>query len=324
MTTPKVWAVTDGKAGMESQCVGLAEALGLKPEIKRIRLRKLWRDFSPYINIFKRMAFSRKGDRLQPPWPDMVIATGRQSVLPALHIKKMSGGKTFLVQIQNPAIPTSNFDMVIVPEHDKLEGKNVVAVQGALHRVTPEILKAEADKWAPHFAHLPRPYVAVLLGGSNGSYRLDPAVMMQLGPQLAALSKKEKVSLLVTPSRRTGDANMVLLSALLHDCAHSIWDGKGDNPYYGMLGLADAIVVTCDSINMISESCRTGKPVYVVQLPGQSDKFSHFYQGLIADGRIRMFNGALASDTWQPRPLDEMTRVAALVKDAYLSKNPAK
>ena len=307
---------------MESQCVGLAEALGLKPEIKRIRLRKFWRDFSPYVNIFKRMAISRKGDKLHAPWPDMVIATGRQSVLPALHVKKMSGDKTFLVQIQNPIIPASNFDMVIVPEHDRLEGKNVVSVKGALHRVSPDILKVEADKWAPQFTNLPRPFVAVLLGGTNGAYRLDPQVIMQFGPQLANLSKQEKVSLLVTPSRRTGEANMVLLSALLHDTAHFIWDGKGDNPYYGILGLADAIVVTCDSINMISESCRIGKPVYVVHLPGHSDKFSHFHQSLIADGRIRMFDGTFTKDAWQPKPLDEMARVAELVKQAYLAKTP--
>lgn len=304
---------------MESQCVGLAEALGLTPVIKRVRLRKFWRDFSPYINLWKRLAISRKGDRLRPPWPDMVIASGRQSILPALHIKQMSGGKTFLIQIQNPAIPTSNFDMVIVPEHDKLEGKNVVSVQGALHRVTPEILKAQADKWAPAFAHLPRPYVAVLLGGSNGAYKLDPRFIMQFGEQLSALSKKEKVSLLVTPSRRTGDANMVLLSALLHDCPHMIWDGQGDNPYYGMLGLADAIIVTCDSINMVSEACRTGKPVHVVQLPGHSDKFSSFHQSLLIDKRIRFFDGSLVN--LSPKPLDEMSRVASLVRDTYLAKN---
>lgn len=308
---------------MESQCVGLAEALGLTPQIKRTRLRKFWRDFSPYINVCSRMAFSRKGDKLQPPWPDMVIATGRQSILPAQHIRKMSGGKTFLVQIQNPVIPPSNFDVVIVPEHDKLEGKNVISVQGALHRVSTTMLQEQAQKFAPHFAHLPRPYVAVLLGGTNGAYKLDPAVMMQFGPQLAELSKKEKVSLLVTPSRRTGDANMVLLSALLHDCPNYIWDGKGDNPYYGMLGLADAIIVTCDSINMVSEACRTGKPVYVVQLPGHSDKFASFHQSLVASGNIRFFDGNLGNGQPQKsiNPLDEMTRVAALVRNAYLSKN---
>lgn len=303
---------------MESQCIGLAEALGLKPEIKRVRLRKFWRDFSPYVNVFTRMAFSRKGDKLRAPWPDIVIASGRQSILPALHIKKMSGGKTFLIQIQNPAIPTSNFDMVIVPEHDKLEGKNVVSVQGALHRVTPDVLKAEADKWAPAFAHLPRPYVAVLLGGSNSVYKLDPRFIMQFGEQLSALSKKEKVSLLITPSRRTGDANVVLLSALLHDCPHVIWDGKGDNPYFGMLGLADAIIVICDSINMVSEACRTGKPVHVVQLQGHSEKFASFHQGLLADKRIRFFDGTLVN--WSPKALDEMTRVATVVRDTYLAK----
>ncbi|NDE90772.1 MAG: hypothetical protein EB059_06490 [Alphaproteobacteria bacterium] len=302
---------------MESQCIGLAQALGVTPMIKRIHLRKFWRDLSPYVTLGSRIAFSRKGDTIEPPWPDIVIASGRQSILPALLIKKMSGGKTFLVQIQNPAIPTSNFDLVIVPEHDKLEGKNVISMQGALHRVTPELLQSEAQKWAPSFAHLPKPHVAVLLGGSNAVFKLDPRAVMKFGPQLAALSKQQNLSLLVTPSRRTGEVNMVLLSALLHDCGHIIWDGEGDNPYYGMLGSADAIIVTCDSINMVSEACRTGKPVYVIPLQGHSDKFSSFHQHLLADGRIRMFDGTLDLNWPQHTPLDEMARVAELVRKAY-------
>lgn len=316
--TPTCWVITDGKAGMESQCLGLAEAMGLQPVVKRVRLRRLWRELSPYLVIGKRFSLSRKGDTLEPPWPDIVIATGRLSIIPALYVKKMSKGKSFLVQIQNPAIPTGYFDAVIVPRHDRLEGANVIATQGALHRVTPEMLVREAAKWAPHFAHLPRPYVVVLLGGSNGAYQLQPSEIMQLGPQLAALAVREKASLLVTPSRRTGEANIALLSALLHDSPAYIWDGKGENPYYGMLGLADAFIVTCDSINMISEACRTGKPVHVVKLPGQSDKFESFHEALRSAGCIRTFDGTLQN--WSYDPLNEMVRVAALIAGQYRAR----
>lgn len=303
---------------MENQCVGLAEAMGLKPVVKRIRLRRLWRELSPYLLLGKAMAFNSKGDAVNPPWPDMVIATGRQSVLPALHIKEQSRGKTFLVQLQNPVVQLQEFDVVIAPEHDQLQGKNVIAPQGALHRLAPAMLEKEAAKWAPAFAHLPRPYVAVLLGGTNASYRLDPSVTMQIGPQLAAFSKNEKASLLVTPSRRTGEDNRVLLSALLHDCPASIWNEKGDNPYYGMVGLADAFIVTNDSINMISEACSTGKPVYMLKLPGHSDKFDLFHQAMLRSNRIRLFDGKL--EQWHYAPLDEMSRIAALVAERFLAK----
>jgi mitochondrial fission protein ELM1 len=314
---PSCWVVTDGKAGMESQCIGLAETLGLKPEIKRVRLRKLWRELSPYLLFGKRMAVSRKGDPLQPPWPDLVIGTGRLSIVPSLYIKEMTKGRSVHVQIQNPVLPTDLFDAVIVPQHDRLEGKNVISMIGALHRVTPELLAGEAAKWAPRFAHLPRPWVAVLLGGSNGAYRLDPKVIMELAPRITNMIKQEGGSLLITSSRRTGEANTVLLSNLVHDCPHFMWDGPmngnmGDNPYYGMLGLADAILVTADSINMVSEACRTGKPVHVIKLPGHSEKFALFQQSLLDRNCIRFFDTAL--EKWDYTPLAEMERVAGLVR----------
>lgn len=303
---------------MESQCLGLAEAMGLEPVVKRVRLRGLWRDLSPHLLFGMRTALSRKGDALDPPWPDIVIASGRQSVLPSLYIRKMTGGKSFHVQIQNPAISLGHFDCVVVPAHDGLQGPNVISVDGALHRVTPDLLKKEAEKWAPRFSHLPRPYVAVLLGGNNASYRLDPRFVMEWAPQLAAMAENEKASLLVTPSRRTSGAVSALLSTLLHNTHHYFWDGKGDNPYYGMLGLADAVVVTCDSVNMISESCSTGRPVHVVKLPGHSDKFASFHQAMLKAGRIRFFGGAL--EHWQPAPFNEMQRVAQMVEAAYALK----
>ncbi len=307
---------------MESQCVGLAEAMGLQPVVKRVRLRKLWRDFSPYLNIGKRFCISHKRDQINPPWPDIVIASGRHSILPSLYIKEMTGGKSFNVQIQDPALWHDRFDAVIVPAHDKLSGSNIISTEGALHRVNPAFLAAESAKWMPTFAHLPKPYTAVILGGSNSVYTLTPKEIMQLGPKLEAISKAQKTSLLITPSRRTGAANMALLRALLHDCPTYIWDGEGDNPYYGMLGAAENFIVTCDSINMISEACSTGKPVYVVKLPGGSDKFNGFHQKFLRSGRIRFLEDKLES--WpQDEPLREMERVAALIRRRYDARKAA-
>jgi mitochondrial fission protein ELM1 len=180
------WVVTDGKAGMESQCVGLAEALGLTPVIKRVRLRWLWRQLTPYVRTGGRAQFSRGSDKLAPPWPDLLIATGRHSVAASLLVKKLSGGQTKTVQLQNPAISPNHFDLVVVPRHDRLKGKNVVITRGALHRITPESLRNGAERLAFQFMKLNRPYIGVLLGGSNAAYRMGPEEATTLARQLVA------------------------------------------------------------------------------------------------------------------------------------------
>ena len=226
--------------------------------------------------------------------------------------KKDGGAGTFTVQIQNPVIDPSRFDLVVVPRHDTLSGKNVMTTRGSLHRVTPEMLKREAEKFLPQIAQLPSPRIAVLIGGSNAVYSLTPREMKTLAAQLAAIAKRDG-SLMITPSRRTGAENMSILQDALRGTNSYIWDGQGDNPYYGMLGLADAILVTCDSVNMVSEACSTGKPVMVIELPGGSDKFRRFHQAMRDDGMTRPFRGAI--EKWNYAPLDDMRLVADRIRE---------
>jgi uncharacterized protein len=301
---------------MENQCLGLAEAMGLQPIVKRIKLRMPWRQLSPYLRMGKRFAFSNAGDSIEPPWPDLLIATGRHSIPAALRVRKQSLKQkppgTLVVQLQDPVISPARFDLVIVPRHDGLTGKNVMTTRGALHRVTPSMLQREAEKLLSRVAHLPRPYVAVLVGGSNAVYQLTPREMIPLTVQLAELAKEKSASLIVTPSRRTGDANLAILQAGLHEVPHFIWDNNGDNPYYGMLGLADYVLATCDSVNMVSEACTTGKPVFVIDLPGGSDKFRRFHQTMRDDGLTRPFTGHLENYSYQP--LDDVRLVADRIR----------
>ena len=277
---PEIWVVTNGTPGMENQCLGLAEAMRLHPIVKRVHVPKVWREIVLHLSCGWR--FALRGTDLKPPWPDLLIATGRTSVVASLYVKRVAGAKTFTVQLQNPRVSVKRFDRVIAPAHDELAGDNVIQTTGSMHRVTSELLQNEAAKWAPRFAHLPHPRVAVLVGGSNSSYRFGLQEANDLGVKLAALARNENVGLLITPSRRTGDANIAQLSSTLRHCNAVIWDGRGDNPLYGMLGLAQSIVATCDSVNMITEACSTGKPVQIVQLPGYSRAFAAFQQRLIA------------------------------------------
>jgi mitochondrial fission protein ELM1 len=321
---PVCWCLTDGRPGMENQAVGLAEAMGLTPVVKRVFLKTPWRILSPHITAFKRYAISKRGDQIEAPWPDILIATGRPSILPSLYVKGQSGGRTFTVQLQDPVSLRHRFDRIVVPAHDGLSGKNVIVMDGALHRITPERLAAEAPRWESRFAHIPHPRVAVLLGGPNARYSLGNEEIGQLAAQLKALAA-QGFGLLITGSRRTGAANIEALQKALEGLPAFISDGSGDNPYFGMLAHADAFIVTCDSVNMVSEACSTGKPVHVLMLPtpgrrgGESrDKFHRFHESLQKSGRTRVFNGRL--ETWSYEPLREMERVARLVRETYLAR----
>jgi uncharacterized protein len=308
---PVCWVVTDGHAGMEIQCIALAEAMGLVPVVKRIRLRAPWRQLTPFLRMGCRYATGPGGDPLTPPWPDLLIGCGRQSTAASFAVKRASGGRTFTVHIQDPQVSPRRFDLVVVPRHDKLRGENVLVTRASLHRITPARL-AEARAAAPErLTALPVPRVAVLIGGSNAVYRLTPIVMGEVAETLARLARETGAGLMVTPSRRTGTDNEAILRARLGAVGAEVWDGTGPNPYFAYLALADVIVVTCDSVNMVSEACATGKPVYVIELEGGSPKFRSFLDGLYKDGLARPFTGSLAA--WEHPPFDDTAETAAEV-----------
>lgn len=306
------WVVTDGKAGMEIQCLGLAEAMGCVPVIKRISVTKPWR-WMPAALVRKPFeTLGPKGDFLSPPWPDLWIASGRQAVPVTRDIRALSGGRTFTVQVQNPAIDPAAFDLIVTPEHDRLRADNVLTTRGALGRVTAERLAAAAEHFEPLYAQLPARRVAVLIGGNNKVFRMTAKLMTQLTEQLARLAREQGVGLMVTPSRRTGARNEAILRRGLEGLPAQIWDGNGENPYFGMLGLADAIICTGDSVNMVSESASTGKPVHIVHLEGGSAKFRRFHKAMEEAGITRPFTGAL--EEWSYTPLDETHRIAGEIR----------
>ncbi len=306
------WVMSDGKAGMEGQCLGLAEALGLTAVVKRIQVTKPWRWLPPQLIPDPLGVLGPKGDRLGPPWPELVIASGRHTVAPSIALRRASQGLSFTVQVQNPAVDPGNFDLIIAPRHDRLDAPNVIATTGALNRITPERLAAAAVHYRLQFAHLPRPLVAVLIGGNNKAYRLTHGIARRLGGQLAELSRRRGAGLLVTPSRRTGTKIMEILRRSLNGRPAEIWDGDGENPYLGYLASADAFVVTEDSVNMVTEAATVGKPVYLVELAGGSAKFRRFHETLRSAGVTRPFEGKL--ETWSYAPLRDTEIAAAEIR----------
>ncbi|MFQ5785930.1 MAG: mitochondrial fission ELM1 family protein [Alphaproteobacteria bacterium] len=312
MAATTCWVLSDGKPGHENPCRGLAEAVGLDTVVKRVAPRAPWSHLPPRLWFAPFRAPGPGSDALAPPWPDLMIAAGRQTVALSIAIRKASGGRTFTVQVLKPQAPLERFDLVAAPAHDCAEGANVIATIGALNRVTPRRLEAEAARFAATVARLPTPRVAVLVGGDGKRHRLTPAVAAGIGARLDAFARDAGAGLMVTPSRRTGAASAAALGERLDPARTVMWNGEGDNPYFGYLGLADAIVVTGDSIAMVSEACTTGKPVYVLDLPGGAAKFRRFHRDLRDTGRTRRFDGRLES--WRYPKLDETARVAAEVR----------
>lgn len=315
------WIASAGVIGMENQCKGLAEALDFEPIIKKIVLRPPWKQLAPFLRRGLRFAFATESDSLAQPWPDLVICSGRAGGMAALHVQRMAakaGKRVYTVYIQNPVISPSRFDVVAVPRHDRLEGDSVITTRGSLHRVTDGLLEKEAVAFRDDFSDLPERRIAVVIGGSNSVYQLTPKEMRPLAKQLAALAKEENIGLMVTASRRTGKENLAILQEELKGTPHKIWDGNGPNPYYGMLGLADTILVTADSVNMVSEACSTGKPVYILPLAGGSGKFRRFHQALRDDGMTRIFKGKL--EHWEYQKLNDVELVAMRVREAMVKK----
>jgi mitochondrial fission protein ELM1 len=210
--------------------------------------------------------------------------------------------------VQHPRIDPARFDLIVVNRHDGLTGPNVFVTRTALHRATPARLAEAAAVWTPRLAHLPRPLVAVLVGGSNGRFRLDAAVATALGASLAGMMQADRVGLALTPSRRTSEDAQAALRGAIAPLGGWMWDMDGDNPYFGLLALADAIVVTEDSVSMVSEAVATSAPVLLAALPGRSRRIRRFNHYLQEDGRVRPFAGRL--DLWPVTPIDD-TQAAA-------------
>lgn len=310
--TPTCWVVSDGRAGIENPCLGLAEAVGLSPAVKRIALRSPWRQTTPYLPLPGiGLALAAGSDRLDPPWPDLLISSGRQAVALSMAVGRRSP-RTVRVHIQNPGVPFDRFDLVSLPRHDGKSGANLVESIGAIHRVTPEKLATAAIDGAPLAVGRVRPLVAVMIGGSNRFCRLTPDLMAGVAARLAALVREQGVGMLITTSRRTGAENEAILKDALAGLPVFIWDGSGPNPYFGMLALADALIVTSDSVAMVSEAASTGKPVHVIDLPGNAPKFQRFHDLLRQSGITRPFLGRL--EHWNYQPLDDTRQLAHRVR----------
>ncbi|HEY2179756.1 MAG TPA: mitochondrial fission ELM1 family protein [Caulobacteraceae bacterium] len=302
--TLTAWAVTTGEMGMRTQARGLATAVAQAVVEKTIT--RGWP--------------SPGGDRLEPPWPDLIVSCGRRSVRHVLAARKASGGRTLAVHVQDPRLRAREFDLIVAMEHDAIPaGDKVIKVTTALHDLTADSLAAAGEAWAKRLSPLGRPLTGVAIGGDLKGRPFSLADGAALLAGLQRLKAGSDGALAITPSRRTPQAVIDLMTKRFDgDARVFLWDRGGENPYRGILALADRLVVTSDSVSMVSEALATPHPVEVFDLGFA--RHVGFIQDLVDRRLIRRFEGDPAAPA-AGGPVNATLEVADVVR-ALLESGP--
>ncbi|NEU13847.1 nucleoside-diphosphate sugar epimerase [Methylobacterium sp. BTF04] len=308
------WIVTDGKAGDENQCIGLAEALGLRFETRHIAPRPPFGWMAPWGPVDPRDRPGRSGGVLSGPFPDILIASGRRSVPYLRAVRKASNGRTFTAFLKDPRTGHDTANFVWVPDYDDLRGPNVFTTLTAPHQVSARRLAAARVHPDPRLDGLAWPRIAVLIGGDSRHLSYRPADMRRLVRDLTKLAEGG-CSLMLTVSRRTPQNLREALRKLVAAKGGFFWDGSGENPYIAMLALAESIVVTSDSANMVGEAVSTGAPVLLFDLPKTYIRHRRLFAGLAMAGALKPFIGRLEELHYQP--LDATPAIAEAMARAY-------
>lgn len=317
--TGGIWVLNDDRPGHRAQTLGIAEALGRA--FRPIELQYTAAADLPNFLMGASFGGLTADTRVQltAPWPHLIIAAGRRTAPVARHIKDLSQGACRIVQIMLPGHGAlDRFDLLVVPNHDRPQPRdNLITIAGAPHRFNEKTLANLAEAWGPRFAHLPRPWIALLVGGGSKRKGFPADLARQLGETADQLARQAGGSLLITTSRRTDPAAAQALLGAVHVPNHQFrWGDAGDNPYGAYLALADHLIVTADSISMCSEACAGHAPVWLYA-PKQIASHKHrlFVDELIAAGMARPLGDSL--EDWSHSPLDEAGRIAAEIKRRF-------
>ncbi len=307
------WVISDGRRGIENQALGLAEALSrlmpLEIQIHQLQSGGLFKSLPPFIQLSLKSHPKRYG--LPQPYPQIAIGCGRQAIAPLRALKNKRGADIFTIYVQDPRISPAHFDLVIAPSHDQVSGPNVINMIGSPNRVNAEFLQQGAAKFSDKIEALPKPRVAVLIGGTSKTHQLSQRLHTGHVQAICKLAEHGH-SIMMTTSRRTPAWAVDAYQEMTKDRRHVwLWDGKGGNPYFAFLGSADAILVTEDSTNMLTEACATGKPVFTLPMKGEPGKFAQLYKALHERCHVEPFTGSIDAPAYEA--LDETSRIAELI-----------
>lgn len=310
-------ALSDGAAGNANQARALALTITSSIEELHVAPHAPWRWLSPHQLFASRYALGREfSHHLQPPWPALAIGCGRQAALATRLLRQGSAGACRTVQILDPRINPAHFDLVVAPQHDGLSGDNILSTVGSLNAIDDVWLQQARAAFAD-LHKLSTPRYALLLGGPTQAVNLDRDYWNQLETILSTRLRAEGASLMVSSSRRTPDWLRRAAREAFVGIPTQQWHGTddGDNPYAGFLAWADAIVVTPDSVNLLSEASATRASVWSFAPHPIRGKIGRFVDTLHGSGRIRYLGQSAASSPIVP--LRETARVGAEIRTRF-------
>ena len=309
MSKLKGLLLTEGLHGMISQVEGLAKALDLEYFHEKVELNNFWKFIPPKITPVKKFVFKNK---IQRDF-DIIISCGRKSVIPSIFLKKINNKKIKNIHIQDPKVNFQNFDYIISPEHDDLKGENIISSKGAIHYLTITEIEEKKNYLSDRVAK-EKKIITLILGGPTKYYTYSNQNILNIFSKISKQILNKDYQLIVIPSNRTPIKTIELAKKFFGE-EHLIIDNVDKDAYLSSLGVADYIIVTCDSSSMISEAALTGKPLYVAIIPPskKDTRFQNFRKLFEKMNIIREFDEKL--ETWNYEKLDETKRIAYEIKN---------
>ena len=319
----QIWVISDGTAGMRLQAIALGEALIATDTTNQTSLADIISKPSWWLRHLPRLVallprglllfwLGEIGGRLSNDKPAIIITCGRRMAGTSIALNRLSkahAAGTRTIHIQDPRLPPNYFDILIVPQHDPARGANVITSLASLNSLDMSKIADAASQLDKKWRAIHAPRVAVLLGGTNRRYGISEMMAKDMAKRLADFATKTGSSLALIPSRRT-PANLVTqLTTALGSLPYAVMDQAENNPYPGILGLVDAVIVTSDSVNMISEATITGLPVLIAEWQSETGRIGAFHDAMMAAGHIAPMRDQLPQDGFTP-----LVEMPAIVK----------
>ena len=309
MTKLKGILLTQGMHGMISQVEGLAKALDIDFTHHKVELNHFWKLIPPKLTPISESVYKK----INHDDFDVIISCGRKSVIPSIHLKNTAKKKVFNIHIQDPKVELNHFDFIVAPEHDGIEGQNVISTKGAIHYLTENEISENKDYLNSFIKKDERKIWALIMGGPTKYYDYSTKNMKHIFTALYKLLKKHDFQLVVIPSMRT-PINTIHYAKEFFGENHTIIMDVDKKAYLSALAISENIIVTCDSSSMISEAALTGKPIYVASiLPKKNDKRFQRFRNLFRELNI-IRNLGEEVEIWSYEKLDETNRVANIIK----------
>ena len=301
--------LTQGMHGMISQVEGLAKALDIDFTHHTVELNNFWKMIPPKLTPISQSVYKK----INQSEFDLIISCGRKSVIPSIHLKNNSKKKVFNIHIQDPKVNFNHFDFIVAPEHDSINGQNVINTKGAIHYLTDDDINKNKDHLNSFVKKDQRKICSLILGGPTKYYDYSSENIKNIFSNLNNLLKKNDYQLVVIPSMRT-PKNSIDYAREYFGKNHTIIDNVDKKAYLSALSMSEIIIVTCDSSSMISEAALTGKPIYVANIqPKKNDKRFQKFRNLFRELNI-IRNLGEEEQNWNYQKLDETNRVAKIIK----------